>query len=87
MNEQQKETLINLLCVTFGVASYLLAVFWYLGLACAIVAILLAFYHDRFYPVHRATLVGMWLGIVYIMMLLLIGIFIFGYFHLLQVQI
>ena len=58
----------------FGIASYLLVVFWYLGLACAIVAIVLAIYHDRYYPAHRATIVGMWLGIVYVIMFVLIGV-------------
>ena len=87
MNEQQRETLINLLCVMFGIASYLLVVFWYLGLACAIVAVILAIYHDHYYPANRATIVGMWLGIVYVIMFVLIGVFILGYYHLLHVQI
>ncbi len=87
MDEQQKETLLSFLCITCGILCYLLVVFWYVGLALAIAAVGLAFYHDRLYGTNRMVLVGMWLGLAYIGILILIGLFIWGYFHMLHVRI
>lgn len=87
MNNEQKETLICILCLLLGATSYFLVIWWYIGLACAVGAVALAFYHDRHYDTKRVVLVGMWLGLAYIGMLILIGLFILGYFHMLHVQL
>ncbi|MCR5641527.1 MAG: hypothetical protein K6G04_09275 [Lachnospiraceae bacterium] len=87
MTEQQQETLLNVLCLGCGLLCYPLVVVWYIGLVLAIAAVGIAFYHDRKYPTNRVTIVGMWLGLVYIGILILIVIFIWGYFHLLHVRL
>ena len=88
MIEQQRETFLTLLCLLLGILCYVAVVArWFLGLACAIGAVALAFYHDKQYPPNPVVLVGMWLGIVFIGMLLLIGIFIYAYFRLLHVTL
>ena len=88
MNEQQRDTLLTLLSLLLGIFCYgAVIVQWFLGLACAIGAVALAIYHDKQYPPNRVVLVGMWLGIIFIGMLVLIGIFILGYFRLLHVRL
>ena len=88
MNEQQRETLLTFLCLILGIACYVAVIpQWFLGLGCAIGAVALAFYHDRCFPPNPVVKVGMWLGLVFIGMLVLIGLFILGYFHLLQVKL
>ncbi len=66
-----KDKVISILCLIFGIASYPLICRWYLGVAAAILSIVLFFYHSTKYERNRMTTAGAVLGLTLIILFII----------------